>query len=308
MSLIRFAGVANAGAAEVVRWEEERDWPRLPSLRRIRDGIDLGPTWLDGFLTKYFPSTTDAPYSESSRAYDDAWGFLRSPFGSEEERHFENELLVTHRPLAVRASRKFWLRNQLDDLQQVSLMALAQAIGGYIPTVGPFSPFASAYCVGHLRGFLSNVYYEELPPLIRKRYTLVLRACKAFSATNGRLPTERELVAELPVPQGEIREALLFHRNHRTDSLDAERGETDLTPYEKTALPAPPRKNRGAGTRRLAEALAGDPSLAEELGRKVTDRAWLEATAAQAKLTTDEVREILTDHLPAQGDPEPDPA
>ena len=222
------------------------------------------------------------------------WEFAATRVGSLEESRIETGLMKEHQGFAVWSARRFWGAAEQEDLRQVGGLALLRAVRCYIPTIGPFGPYAMASCIGALRGYLSDCYYEGIPAPLRSRYALVRRACGNYFEEQGRMPTERELAEELPVPHGEIRDALVFHSRRRALSLDAPAtaGGRPLSAFvaDSDAQAKPSMEPAGG---RLIQELQEAPDIAAEIERQLADPDWIAAMAARAELNTDDVARLL---------------
>jgi RNA polymerase sigma-B factor len=131
-----------------------------------------------------------------------------------------------HRWLARRLASRFSGRGeQIDDLRQVALFALAKAAGRYDESRGTtFRAYATRVVIGELkRHFRDRVWAVKPPRPVHDLYHLVKGANEELTQTTGRAPTVVEVAAHLGIDEDKALEALAADRLYRTVPLDAPR-------------------------------------------------------------------------------------
>jgi RNA polymerase sigma-B factor len=125
-------------------------------------------------------------------------------------------------PLARHLARRFRGRAELEDLEQVGLLALLKAIDRYDGARGPFVPFASATIVGELKRHLRDTGWAlRVPRRLQEIGILVGRAIDQLVQELGRSPTVPEVAARTGLEEDEVLEALEVGGAYRARSLDA---------------------------------------------------------------------------------------
>ncbi|MCP2315527.1 RNA polymerase sigma-B factor [Nocardia amikacinitolerans] len=140
---------------------------------------------------------------------------------------------IVHRclPLAGNIARRFANRGQdLDDLQQIAMLGLVQAVDRFDVSQGkPFLAFAVPTIMGEVRRhFRDHTWAVRVPRGIKELHQRLGPATDALTHRLGRMPTARELAAELGVELTEVTQALVARNAYTADSLDTpERGEEE---------------------------------------------------------------------------------
>jgi len=140
------------------------------------------------------------------------------------------DLLRAHRSLAYKVARRFAGRGEeLEELQQVALMALDQAIERFDPARGAaFSTFAVPTIAGTLkRHFRDHTWALRPPRELQERYLAVSATIDRLTAELCRTPTVEEVAADGDWSVSEVDEALRVagarhcHEQLRTNDPDA---------------------------------------------------------------------------------------
>lgn len=152
----------------------------------------------------------------------------------------DHDLVREHMPLARSLALRYRNRGEpVDDLVQVAYLGLVKAVEGYVPGRGPaFSAYAVPTITGELRRHFRDHGWDVRPP--RRLQELRARARVASSRLEqdlGRVPTVRELAADLGVGVDEVAEMRSAAEGYDTHSLDAPVGvdapATDTDPRQR---------------------------------------------------------------------------
>lgn len=129
--------------------------------------------------------------------------------------------------MAYAAARRFAGRGEdLEDLKQVALLALVQAVDRFDPSLGlAFSTFATPTIMGTLKRHLRDRTWAVRPPRrVQERYLEVAALGEALTHELGRSPSMAELASRAQCSEGQVHEALdaayLFRRH---DALVSDR-------------------------------------------------------------------------------------
>lgn len=97
---------------------------------------------------------------------------------------------------------------EIEDLIQVGMVGLLEAVSRYRADRGPFVPFARATVSGTIkRHFRDRSWRVAVPRSLHDAATRVRAASREIEAREGRLPTEAELVEATELSAAEIAEA-----------------------------------------------------------------------------------------------------
>jgi RNA polymerase sigma-B factor len=154
-----------------------------------------------------------------------------------------DQLVESHAPLAFSAARKFYGRGEeLEDLQQVALIALADAVDRFDPSVGArFSTFALATIFGALKRHLRDRTWLVRPPRsVSERGLRVAEIRETLTSTLKRTPRTDEIARVGGWSRQQVDEAMVaFAALRQSDGapLDdpAVRG---LTPHDANGIDA----------------------------------------------------------------------
>ncbi|MGH9067939.1 MAG: SigB/SigF/SigG family RNA polymerase sigma factor [Acidimicrobiales bacterium] len=132
-------------------------------------------------------------------------------------------LIEAHLGLAEYLARRFANRGEtLDDLVQVSRIALLKAVDRYDPGRGvEFSTYATHTIAGELkRHFRDKGWAVRAPRRMQELYLRLSQTISILSQEKGRSPTIAELAAETRVTEDEVLEAMEAGQAYRFASLD----------------------------------------------------------------------------------------
>jgi len=176
----------------------------------------------------------------------------------------EQELLRYHEPLATCFSMRFTGRGEaLEDLRQVALLALLQALRSYDPDRGAqFSSYAVPSIVGALkRHFRDRAWLVRPPRRVQETYLVVHAVAARLHEELGRPPSVPELADATGLAQHEVIMGLNARRGRCCVPL-----EMPLR-YDDAEVIASAASDGGAGS-----AGAHDRALASELVRHLHGR------------------------------------
>lgn len=220
LSQTRQAQIIGISASTLRRWESDRVRPRLRNLRSMRDALSIPSRLVEDVVARFYrPPDTDVS-SISDTQSPLFWAFIRATVGSDRERSVRDRIVADHSHIARSTARRFASYADFDDLFQMAMIGIVQAVPGYIPTVGPFVPYARVFCRGSILGYLSDRYYEGVPKPLRQRFTAVRRVIQRGYQINGGEPSEETLMKELGLTARQVTEARYFLSQRHT-SLDA---------------------------------------------------------------------------------------
>jgi RNA polymerase sigma-B factor len=146
------------------------------------------------------------------------------------DRSLRDELIEAHLWLADRLARHFANRGEpLDDLYQVSSLALIKAVDRFDPERGvEFSSYATTTIIGELkRHFRDRGWSVRAPRRIQELYLHLGQAISDLSQSLGRSPTIQELAKVTSASEEDVLEALEAGQAYRATSLDAPSDEDD---------------------------------------------------------------------------------
>jgi len=152
-------------------------------------------------------------------------------FADTREPALRDELIEAHLWLADRLARHFANRGEpLDDLYQVSSLALIKAVDRFDPERGvEFTSYATTTIIGELkRHFRDRGWSVRAPRRIQELYLHLGQAISDLSQSLGRSPTIQELAQVTGASEEDVLEALEAGQAYRATSLDAP-GEDDDT-------------------------------------------------------------------------------
>ncbi len=147
------------------------------------------------------------------------------------EKDLRDDLIEAHLWLADRLARHFANRGEpLDDLYQVSSLALIKAVDRFDPERGvEFTSYATTTIIGELkRHFRDRGWSVRAPRRIQELYLHLGQAISDLSQSLGRSPTIQELAQVTAASEDDVLEALEAGHAYRSTSLDAP-GEDDDT-------------------------------------------------------------------------------
>ncbi|MET8650805.1 RNA polymerase sigma factor SigF [Nocardia aurea] len=133
-------------------------------------------------------------------------------------------------PLAEHIARKFSGRGEeFDDLLQVARLGLVQAVDRFDVSRGAtFLSFAVPTVMGSVRRhFRDGTWALRVPRRAKEVQALVRPAIESLSQRLGRMPTAREIAAELDLDIVEVTQAIMAANAYQTNSLDAVAGPSE---------------------------------------------------------------------------------
>ncbi len=134
------------------------------------------------------------------------------------------EAVVVNMPLAIDVARRFERRGvEHDDLVQVAMVGLVEAVRRYRPGGGPgFSGFAVPTITGELkRHFRDHGWVVRPPRSVQELRARLRRADDRLAQRLGHAPSDIELAEDLGVSVPEVRRARLADGRYQAVSLDA---------------------------------------------------------------------------------------
>ncbi|WP_431950476.1 RNA polymerase sigma factor SigF [Nocardia lijiangensis] len=127
-------------------------------------------------------------------------------------------------PLAEHIARRFAGRGEaFDDLHQIARLGLVQAVDRFDVSRGSsFLSFAVPTVMGEVRRhFRDRTWSVRVPRRLKEIQQSIGPATETLAQRLGRMPTARELAAELEVELTEITQALVASNGYQAGSLDA---------------------------------------------------------------------------------------
>ncbi|OKI25665.1 RNA polymerase subunit sigma [Streptomyces sp. CB03911] len=118
---------------------------------------------------------------------------------------------------------------ELDDIVQVGTVGLIKAVDGYDHRRGvEFLTYAIPTIAGEIKRFFRDTSWPlRVPRSLQELYLRVARCSDRLEQQLGRLPTQEEIAADLPLDVADVDAALRVGRAYRAGSLDALREDRD---------------------------------------------------------------------------------
>ena len=182
------------------------------------------------------------------------------------------EVVERYRPMVVRIARGLHGRGgseELDDLVQVGMIGLLEALGRYEGDRGPFAPYASATISGTIkRHFRDRSWKVRIPRSLHDAATKVRARSGELEGRLGRPPNEAEIATATGLAAEEVREAQQLLAGAHPMSLEAPAGDgtTDLAELLGDEDPNYARAETRETIRRMTSVL--DPDDRELLARR----------------------------------------
>lgn len=148
------------------------------------------------------------------------------------DRRIRNELIERYQGLAHFVVKRYTRRGvPMEDLRQVALLAVLQAVERFDPEMGiEFSTFASRTIDGELKRYFRDRSWSIRPPRRAQELHLEVRqAEERLLQSLGRSPTVAELARAVDAPEELVLAALEVAVAHQTASLDEVSGRDDDT-------------------------------------------------------------------------------
>ncbi|WP_107654962.1 RNA polymerase sigma factor SigF [Nocardia suismassiliense] len=187
----------------------------------------------------------DAPRRTQSRgdSYDniEPWFEKMATLDADDPHRNElrEEVMRLCLPLAEHIARKFAGRGEsFDDLQQIASLGLILAVDRFDVTRGSsFLSFAVPTIMGEVRRhFRDHTWAVRVPRRLKEIQQLLGPTTETLSNRLGRVPTAREIAAELDLDVGEVTQALIAKNGYQTNSIDAvTRDDGEATPMPLAA-------------------------------------------------------------------------
>jgi RNA polymerase sigma-B factor len=154
----------------------------------------------------------------------------RLPRDSPTRRQLRERVVTDLLPLAAQLARRFRDRGESrEDLTQVAVVALINAIDRYDPARGDFFPFAVTTMTGELKRHLRDRGWAVRPPRRLQELSLEVRWAETqLGQRLGRSPTSADVAAFLDVPEDTVVEAMTAHQARRSTSLHTPLRAADL--------------------------------------------------------------------------------
>ncbi|MPZ65797.1 MAG: SigB/SigF/SigG family RNA polymerase sigma factor [Pseudonocardiaceae bacterium] len=149
--------------------------------------------------------------------------FVSLPADDPRRAKLRDELVAGHLPVARHIARRFAHRGEpQDDLEQVAILGLIQAVDRYQPDRGSdFLSFAVPTITGEVRRhFRDHAWAMRVPRRLKDLHVSLGTAISELSQRVGRAPTATELARHLDLPREEIFEGLEAASAYRSSSLD----------------------------------------------------------------------------------------
>jgi RNA polymerase sigma-B factor len=141
-----------------------------------------------------------------------------------ERRPADRDALVErYRPLALSLARRYGTGDDRDDLEQVAMIGLINAIERFDPSRGlAFSSFATPTILGELkRHFRDRGWMVRVPRDLQELAVRVDRVMEELTSELGRVPTPAEIAKHSGTTIERVLEARATTTAHRAISLDA---------------------------------------------------------------------------------------
>ena len=157
-------------------------------------------------------------FNENAQFAENTELFTRLP-----DEDAREELVNLYLPLARSLARRYSNRGQdIDDLNQVALLALLHAIDRFDPDMGKrFTSFAVPTILGELkRYFRDSAWGVGVPRRLKDLWVLSRQANEELAQTLGRSPTLDEIADQIGCTSEDVAEAASLGSAFRAESLD----------------------------------------------------------------------------------------
>ncbi|MGW0048736.1 RNA polymerase sigma factor SigF [Nocardia cyriacigeorgica] len=139
-------------------------------------------------------------------------------------RQIRAEIIELCLPLAEHIARRFGGRGEsFDDLQQVARVGLVQAVDRFdLGRGSTFLAYAVPTMMGEVRRhFRDRTWAVRVPRTMKDIQLRIGPATEALSQRLGRVPTAREVAAELGVELAQLTQAMVAANGHTSNSLES---------------------------------------------------------------------------------------
>jgi RNA polymerase sigma-B factor len=154
------------------------------------------------------------------------------PSDSVERSELRKQAIEDNIPFAQRLARRFRDRGEpVDDLSQVAMVGLVNAVDGYDPERGcEFAGYATPTIVGEIRRYFRDKGWRiKVPRRLQELRLQVNRAKVELSQTMSASPTNADIAKHLEITEDEVAEAIEVARLYNPVSLSAPAGpDSDL--------------------------------------------------------------------------------
>jgi len=154
------------------------------------------------------------------------------PESAPERAELRRQAIEDNIPFAQRLARRFRDRGEpVDDLAQVAMVGLVNAVNGYDPSRGcEFGGYATPTIVGEIRRYFRDKGWRiKVPRRLQELRLQVNRARVELSQTLGASPTVSDIARHLGVTEDDVAEAIEIAQLYNPISLSAPAGpESDL--------------------------------------------------------------------------------
>ncbi|MFC3964850.1 RNA polymerase sigma factor SigF [Nocardia jiangsuensis] len=134
------------------------------------------------------------------------------------------EIIARCLPLATHIARKFAGRGEsFDDLLQIARLGLVLAVDRFdVERGSSFLSFAVPTVMGEVRRhFRDHTWSLRVPRRLKEIQQRIGPAVEALSQSLGRMPTAREIAADLELDLAEVTQAMVASNAYQTNSIDA---------------------------------------------------------------------------------------
>jgi RNA polymerase sigma-B factor len=148
----------------------------------------------------------------------------RLPADSPDRVELRRQAIEGAMPLARRLARRFRDRGEPgDDLTQVAMVGLVNAVDGYDPARGcEFAGYATPTIVGELRRYFRDKGWRiRVPRRLQELRMRVNRASAELSQTRAAMPTLADIATHLSVSESDVAEAVEVGQLYQPMSLSA---------------------------------------------------------------------------------------
>ncbi|WP_375154321.1 RNA polymerase sigma factor SigF [Nocardia cyriacigeorgica] len=167
-------------------------------------------------------------YGNSSDSYEniEPWFDKREALDPDDPHRSQirDEIIELCLPLAEHIARRFGGRGEsFDDLQQVARIGLIQAVDRFDLSHGStFLAYAVPTIMGEVRRhFRDRTWAVRVPRTMKDIQLRIGPATEALSQRFGRVPTAREVAAELEVDLPQLTQAMVAANGHTSNSLES---------------------------------------------------------------------------------------
>lgn len=184
-------------------------------------------------------SSCSTPSSSADPGLDRTESLLHRALGAHpvERARLHEEVITSHLWLAESISCRYRFRGEdPDDLLQVARIGLIEACERFQPDRGTFAAFASATINGMLKRHFRDHGWTVRPP--RRTQELAAEMWQQWpllAQRMGKVPSERELAAQLGETPASVADARYAHQAYRAMSIEGARTRGSQFPTYETA-------------------------------------------------------------------------